>query len=124
MNIVFKELTKKFTQEKYPMSSGSDEWQDIKGDFEIEDDALGGAMSYEYNKKSLGQQKLQEFKSELEKFKIRVDNYSSKDDLETKEKEILLGKLKVSGTFSISIKKGKPHNVYFHKTFGFPIASS
>lgn len=92
---ISKELTKRYLEIKYDMSTGTDEWQDIKTDFEIESDALGGAMSYIDSGKSLGFDKINKFKSELEKFKIRVDNYQPKDDIEIKEKEILQEKINI-----------------------------
>jgi hypothetical protein len=95
MNIVSNELTKKFIQEKYPMSTGSEEWWDIKTDFELEDDAIMGTVSYEDYNKSLEFDKVNGLKSDLEKFKARIDRYSPKDDLETKEKEILLNKVNI-----------------------------
>jgi hypothetical protein len=93
MSKVQNELTKKFAQYRYPMSTGSDEWRDIKADFELEDDALGGASSYEYNNKPLGSDKLNGFKTDLEKFKERVTNYQPKDEVEKNEKETLLNKI-------------------------------
>ena len=95
MNIVSNELTKKFMQDKYTMNTGSDEWQDIKGDFEMEGDAVMGVIAHEDYYKSLKIDKITEFKIKLEKFKIRVDNYSPKDRTETKEKQILSDKVKI-----------------------------
>ncbi len=89
MSIVFNELTQKFMQLKYPMSSGSDEWVDIKTDFELEDDAIMGTVSKVDNSRGLEIDKVSQFKSELEAFQIRVNNYIPKDDLESKEKVIL-----------------------------------
>ena len=95
MSEIPNELTRKFAQYKYPMSTGSDGWRDIKGDFELEDDALGGALSYIYNNKPLKPDELNSFKIDLEKFKDRVENYSSKDNLEKEEKEILSNKINI-----------------------------
>ena len=95
MSNVSNELTKRFTQDKYPMSTGSDEWQDIKGDFEIEGDAVMGTVSKVDGNVQLENDKVVNFKSELEKFKTKLDNYQPKDELEVKEKEILSNKVKI-----------------------------
>lgn len=94
MDIIPKELTMKYAQGKYPMSTGSDEWQDIKADFEIEDDALAGtSMHADY--KSIGFDKINSFKLNLEKFRTRIDDYHTRNELESKEKTILQNKIDI-----------------------------
>lgn len=93
MNKIDNELTKKFFQNKYPMSTGSYNWRDIKGDYELIDDAVAGTVAHEDYNKSLGREKIKELQLELEKFKVRVINYESKDEVENKEKEIIQNKI-------------------------------
>ncbi len=93
MNIIPQELTKKYLESRYDMGTGSDEWVGIKTDFENESDALGSTISYDNPIDALGLDKLKTFKSELEKFQVRINNYTPKDDLEGKEKVILQNKV-------------------------------
>lgn len=95
MNMIPNELTIKYAKNKYPMSTGSEEWKNIKGEYEMIDDAIAGTVAHEDYNKSLGVEKVNEFKSSLEKFKVKVDNYTPKDDVEIKEKEILQNKVNI-----------------------------
>lgn len=89
------ELTIKYSQLKYSMGTGSDEWQNVKADFELESDAFGGTLSH-FDHKSIDNNKVGSFISDLEKFKQRVESYNSKDDVEKNEKNVLLEKINIA----------------------------
>jgi len=72
-----------------PMDPGSDEWWDIKTDFELKDDAFAGVLYCEDYNKPLETYKIKKIKSNLEEFKKRLDDYKPKDSLEAKEKKLL-----------------------------------
>lgn len=94
MKINITDLTKKFSQEKYPISTGSIEWQELKTDYELEDDAVAGTSMYQdYNK--IGTEKIKNLKSGLEQFKTRLKMYVPKDELEIKEKETVENKVNI-----------------------------
>ncbi|MDO8593270.1 MAG: hypothetical protein Q7R92_05965 [bacterium] len=95
MSKISSDLTKKYFQNKYLMSTGSDEWQDIKADFEVESDAIGGALSREDHNNPLGLDKIAAFKINLEAFKARIDKYIPKNEIESKERRILRNKINI-----------------------------
>ena len=88
------ELTARYLEIKYPMSTGSDEWSDIKIDFEIEDNAIMGTVS-KVESGQVDSEGIKQFRDDLEKFKERVQVYKSKDEIESKEKELLENKIRI-----------------------------
>lgn len=94
MEIIPKELTKKFSEKKYPMGTGSDEWLDIKTDFELEGDAVAGTVAF-LDGSVVDKNKVDVLLQELQKFKHRVSEYAPKDDLEKHEKDILEEKIDI-----------------------------
>jgi hypothetical protein len=87
-----KDLLEIYHTNKYPMDTGSDNWADIKTDYELENDALvGTAMQEDYEK--VGKEKVAKFKASLLDFKKRLIDYSPVSTVEEKEKEILQEKI-------------------------------
>lgn len=90
------ENIKKFAEERYPMSTGSEEWWNIKTDFEIIGDKVMGIEASKDFNESIDPDKCNDLKKELQEFKIRVDAYKSQDATETGEKAILQKKIKIA----------------------------
>ena len=92
MAIIPNEITRKFAQDKYLMSTGSDPWQDIKGTYEMLDDAIAGTVMRD-NQNSIDISEIKNLTLDIERFRTRILNYNSRDRAEAREKKILQNKI-------------------------------
>lgn len=74
------------------MSTGSLQWQDLKSDFELIDDAIAGAILTNDQEGGLD---IRKYKEALLSFKERVSNYVPKNESEATEKETLENKIAI-----------------------------
>lgn len=88
------ELTKKFSEVRYPMNTGSEEWQDLKIDYELIDDSVAGTVSF-YDRSVVDKQKIIQLEKELMEFKNRIDAYTPLDQVENREKENIREKIEI-----------------------------
>jgi hypothetical protein len=93
MDKLYDQLLREYLSIRYPMGTGSDEWQDIKTDFEIENDGFGGVVMNEGVVGSDFKQQADKLIPDFSKFKNRVNDYIPKDKLEKEEKDKLLRRI-------------------------------
>ncbi len=86
--MIIGDLLKKYVSFRFSIGSGSSEWQDLKGEFEIIDDFVAGSASrqdYASVKKDL----LENFYNRLKNLNQDIIAYSPKNSLEENEKLIV-----------------------------------
>lgn len=90
------EVSKEYSEIKYPISTGSIEWQDIKSDLVVLDDSIIGLWSSLDAKKLSGneiEKRTSFIKNESQKIIERVSEYQPISIQENEEREILVNKL-------------------------------
>lgn len=89
-------LYEEYFQLKFPLSTGSTEWWDIKTDFEVLDDTLIG-LSSTLEIKKIDPQELEQSKNfiadRLHVLNDKIDSYIPQDDEEKFEKEVVAKKI-------------------------------
>jgi hypothetical protein len=90
------EIIQSYFKINYPMSSGSDEWINLKEEYEIESDALGAIISNESPVQKFGIEKVKSWYDLLKQFYKKVIQYDPKDETELKEKKLLSDKIAIA----------------------------
>lgn len=100
-------ITEQYSKLNINLSSGSEDWVDLKTDYELIDLALAGHLAFDYEHDLHLDQAIID-KNNMESYKKRVEAYNVLDEIESGEKETSLKKIELgSKIYSELISKAK-----------------